>query len=262
MRVPTTLAARAAKLDALRVAAQRRIDDGDDWIGPLDRGLRRIGATWQESARVCSPAVWHARRTGHDVLKDLESRPTPGADLSAAQHRTWWHIYFTALRFDFRCRAIRTVFQAADPPGAEHADPYIRAHGTFAVIGRSQPAGLGMLDDLLADDDAAKSCEVLHVVLQGLWLGHLLPGRAERILHLAELAALFRSADPVARMRTAGALRQLGRYREALAAIDDAIDALPAGDPAVHADLVRERSLITCALDLVHQPSSTEGTPR
>jgi hypothetical protein len=259
---PTTVAARAAKLNALPSAAKCRIDEGEDWIGPLNRGLRLSGATWQESAQVCSPAVWHARRTGRDVLKDLESRPIPGADMSAPEHRTWWHLYFTAHRFDFRCQAIRTVFQALDPPGAAHADPYIRAHEVFAILGRSQPTGLGMLDDLLTEDDAAQSREVLHVVLQGLWLGHLLPGRAERILHLTALPVLARSADPVALMRTAGALRQLGRHRQALAAIDDAIEALPTGDPAVHADLVRERTLITCALDLAHQPTSTERTPR
>jgi hypothetical protein len=247
-----TAAARAAKLDVLRTAAQRGITEGGDWIGPLDRGLRLTGATWQESAHVCSPAVRHARRAGRDVLKDLESRPVPGADMSAPAHRTWWHLYFTSLRFDLRCGAIRTVFQALDPPGAENADPYIyiRAHDVFAVLGRSQPAGLGMLDNLLAEDDAARSREVLHVVLQGLWLGHLLPGRATRILHLAALPPLARTADPIALMRTAGALRQLGRYRHALAAIDDAIEAQPAGDPAVHADLVRERTLITTAFDM------------
>ncbi|SEO73555.1 hypothetical protein SAMN05216267_103931 [Actinacidiphila rubida] len=250
MTAPTTVGARAAKLDALRAAARRTIDEGKDWIGPLNRGLRLTDATWQESARVCSNAVWHARRTGRDVLKDLDSRPVPGADMSAPAHRTWWHLYFTALRFDFRCGSIRTVFQALDPPGAEHADPYIRAHEVFAVLGRSQPAGLGMLDDLLAQDEAATSREVLHVLLQGLWLGHLLPGRPERILHLTGLPPLSRTADPVALMRTAGALRQLGRPREALTTIDEAIEALPAGDPGVHADLVRERTLITTVLDM------------
>jgi hypothetical protein len=259
VRPPTTAAARAAGLDALSAAAKRRIDQGADWIGPLDRGLRLTGATWQESARVCSPAVWHARRTGRNVLKDLESRPVPGADMSAPAHRTWWHLYFTALRFDFRCRAIRTVFQALDPPGAEHADPYIRAHDVFAVLGRSQPAGLGMLDGLLAEDDVAQSSEVLHVVLQGLWLGHMLPGRAERILRLTRLRPLSRTADPVALMRRAGALRQLGRYRQALDALDDALEALPAGDPAVHADLVRERALVTTAFDLTRRALDEQG---
>jgi hypothetical protein len=251
---PTAVGARTAKLDALRAAAQRRITEGEEWIGPLDRTLRLTGATWQESARVCSPVVWHARRTARDVLKDLGHRPIPGADMSTPQHRTWWHLYFTAHRFDFRCTAIHTVFQALDPPGAEHADPYLRAHDVFAVLGRSQPAGLGMLDDLLADGEAAHSREVLHVVLQGLWLGHLLPGRAERILHLTGLPVLARSADPVALMRAAGALRQLGRHRQALDAIDDAIEALPAGDSTLHADLVRERTLITTALDLARRP--------
>jgi hypothetical protein len=83
---------------------------------------------------------------------------------------------------------------------------------------------------------------------------HLLPGRATRILRLPAFPELSRSADPVALMRKAGALRQPGRYRDALAATDNAIEVLPAGGPAVHADLVGERTLITVALDFVHRP--------
>ncbi|WP_235990966.1 hypothetical protein [Streptomyces ureilyticus] len=52
--------------------------------------------------------------------------------------------------------------------------------------------------------------------------------------------------------RVVGALRRLGRYDEGLAAIDRALDLLPPGDITVHADLVRERSLVTAARDL-HQ---------
>jgi hypothetical protein len=63
----------------------------------------------------------------------------------------------------------------------------------------------------------------------------------------------------VALMRKAGALRQLGRYRQALDALDDALEALPAGDPAVHADLVRERTLVTTAFDLTRRPPDEQG---
>ncbi|MFB7011578.1 MULTISPECIES: hypothetical protein [unclassified Streptomyces] len=61
----------------------------------------------------------------------------------------------------------------------------------------------------------------------------------------------------------AGALRRLGRYDEGLAAIDRALGLLPLGDIAVHADLVRERSLISAARDVhrnppAHAPGSTQ----
>ncbi|MEC3997149.1 hypothetical protein VSR01_28070 [Actinacidiphila sp. DG2A-62] len=242
--------ARARALTSLGTAARSRIDAAADWITPLADDLDRIGATWQESAQVCSATAWHARRVGRDTAGELAEIEAPPRSFTEPRWRPRWHLYCTALRFDFRCRALDTALHGASPLDVESADPYIRAHTAFAVLGQSKPAGLTMLDRLLADPEAAGSREVLHVVLHGLWLGHLLPHRPQRILRVASLGPLARPADPIALMRTAAALRQLGRYRAALATIDDAIDALPAGDATVHADLVRERTLITTALDL------------
>ncbi|MFE1836495.1 tetratricopeptide repeat protein [Streptomyces sviceus] len=56
--------------------------------------------------------------------------------------------------------------------------------------------------------------------------------------------------DPIALFRMASARRSLGQYPEALTAIDHALELLPPGELAVHADLVRERLLITTAHDL------------
>ncbi|MEV8410409.1 hypothetical protein AB0R12_32910, partial [Streptomyces niveus] len=65
--------------------------------------------------------------------------------------------------------------------------------------------------------------------------------------------------DPIALFRMAGALRRLGRCDEGLAAIDRALDLLPPGDLTVHADLVRERSLIAVARDLHQRPQARTG---
>jgi hypothetical protein len=246
-------APRTKALAAVIAATRDRIDAGQDWVAPLDRGLRRMAATWQESSRVCSTTTWHARRAGRDPIADvrsLDGRPvSPQTGPFPHEERARWHIHLTALRFDFRCQTLISLFKAPTRAAAPPADPYIRGHRVFALLGRSQERGLAMLDDLLAEDEASRSREVLHVALQGLWLGHLLPRRAERILQLTALPALSTTPDPIALMRKAGAFRQLGCYRQALDVIDDAIDALPASDPSVHADLVRERALIALALD-------------
>ncbi|WP_180303627.1 hypothetical protein [Streptomyces sp. JV178] len=61
--------------------------------------------------------------------------------------------------------------------------------------------------------------------------------------------------------REAGALRQLGRYDDGLAAIDRALDLLPPGDVSVHADLVRERSLIAAVGEVSLSAHTIGGTP-
>ncbi|GGR08467.1 hypothetical protein [Kitasatospora griseola] len=56
--------------------------------------------------------------------------------------------------------------------------------------------------------------------------------------------------------RTATAWRSLGRRSEALDAIDSAIEALDPDQPDVHADMVRERALITA---LAREPQHHRG---
>ncbi|MGP3756893.1 hypothetical protein [Streptomyces sp. IBSNAI001] len=120
----------------------------------------------------------------------------------------------------------------------------------FALLGQPRPEGLVVMDEVLSE--AEEHPKTLHVLLHGLWLGQDLDRGAERLLALSSRPTLATGTGPIVLFRVAGALRRLGRYAEGLVAIDRAIDSLPPGDPSVHADLVRERSLLCAARDL-HQ---------
>ena len=121
------------------------------------------------------------------------------------------------------------------------------------------------MDEVLTE--AEEHPKTLHVLLHGLWLGQDLDQGAERLLALSSRPALATATgtgtgtgtDPIVLFRVAGALRRLGRYDEGLSAIDRAIDWLPPGDISVHADLVRERSLLCATRDL-HQHRSPTRT--
>ncbi|MFD5478588.1 hypothetical protein [Streptomyces hawaiiensis] len=102
---------------------------------------------------------------------------------------------------------------------------------------------------------AALHTKTLHVLLHGRRLGQDLDQGAERLLALSSRPAPATGPDPIVLFRVAGALHRLGRYDEGLGAIDRAIDCLPPGDTSVHADLVRERSLLCAARDVqLHGP--------
>ncbi|MGK4906426.1 hypothetical protein [Streptomyces albus] len=90
----------------------------------------------------------------------------------------------------------------------------------------------------------------MHVLLHGLWLGQGLDNGAERLLALNALPPFAEGQDLIVLFRVCGALRRLGRYDRALATIDRALDLLPPGDVSVHADLARERTLISTARGL------------
>ncbi|MER5782641.1 tetratricopeptide repeat protein [Streptomyces mobaraensis] len=243
----TTNPERAAVLEHVRAAAATAVAAGDTWPDVLADLLSDIDATWQESAEVCADIAWQARATGTSALLVLrpEQITDPVSDpVIARAHR---HLYLAGLRYDFRCPSIEALFDRMPPAVVHHLDVYSRALWAFALLGQSRTGGFAVMDQVL--DGADDHPKVLQVLLHGLWLGHRLPDREERMLRLLDRPPFADRTDPVALFREAAALRGLGNYRKALDIIDRALDLLPPGDPSVHADFVRERSLITAAGD-------------
>ncbi|MFB6771762.1 tetratricopeptide repeat protein [Streptomyces sp. NPDC056337] len=98
--------------------------------------------------------------------------------------------------------------------------------------------------------------KVLHTLLHGLWLGDGLPHRHEQMLGILSRPPFRGRTDALALFREATLLRETRRFAEALTTIDQALELLPPGDPAVHDDLVRERALTLMARDgaATHSP--------
>ncbi|MFD9817491.1 hypothetical protein [Streptomyces violascens] len=236
----TTALARAASIAIESVS-------GSEWPFRLAEALRDLDATWWESAEVCADVAWQARAAGISALGLLnpEHVTTPGTEVAIG--RTYRHLYLGTLRYDFRCRTIESLANQL-PLSVLNEDPYSWALYAFSRLGQSRSDGLAVLERVLAA--ATDHPKTLHVLLHGLWLGAMLPGRAPMMLALVGLLPDGGKQDPIALFRMASARRSLGHYPEALTAIDHALDVLPAGQLAVHADLVRERSLITAAHDL------------
>ncbi|MER0483150.1 hypothetical protein ABR737_33265 [Streptomyces sp. Edi2] len=225
------------------------------WPVRLAGDLRELDADWRESAEVCANAAWAARSAGHSVLGLLSPEQATAAGPDPVTSRTFRHLYLSALRFDFRCPTLQAVIEQLPSTTLRSLDCYSRALYAFALLGQSRPEGLALMDEVLAE--AGEHAKTLHVLLHGLWLGQDLEQGAERLLALSSRPGFDTDRDPILLFRVAGALRRLGRYDEGLAAIDRALDLLPPGDITVHADLVRERSLIAAARDL---PSPKGGT--
>nr|BEK67587.1 hypothetical protein KPHV_48140 [Kitasatospora purpeofusca] len=242
---------RDAALAAVRMLIEHEIDAGRPWPAEAARWLSRANADWQTSAALANHLSWYARCRRNSALAHLtgtDHLSQPGTDRIHAQALR--HIHLVGLRFDFRCRGIQQLVDQT--PQRERAlwDPYTRALAAFALLGRSAPDALEAMDRSLAE--AGDNPQVCHALLHGLWLGDGLPDQAEQILKLAAWPT-FDDGDPIMLFRTATAWRSLGRRAEALAAIDSALEALDPNQPDAHADLVRERALIT-ALAQAPQP--------
>ncbi|MEV5486384.1 MULTISPECIES: tetratricopeptide repeat protein [Streptomyces] len=256
MTLPVRRPGRAhALLDAEARAAADPADPS--WPVRLAEDLRELDADWRESAEVCANAAWAARSAGHSVLGLLSPEQVTAAGPDPVTSRTFRHLYMSALRFDFRCPTLQAFIEQLPSTTLRSLDCYSRALYAFALLGQSRPEGLALMDEVLAE--AGEHTKTLHVLLHGLWLGQGLEQGAARLLALSSRPGFDTDRDPILLFRVAGALRRLGRYDEGLTAIDRALDLLPPGDIAVHADLVRERSLIAAVRDMPY-PSPAGGT--
>lgn len=234
---------RSAALDVARALVERLIDEGQPWTDCAAAWLSRAQADWQTSAVFCNQTAWYARSRRNSATTHLTGTNHLAASGADPVHdRALRHLQLVALRYDFRCQSIQTLIDTVPTEPRERWDPYTRALEAFALLGQSSPRGLAAMRRSLAE--AGDNAAVLHALLHGLWLADDLPDQAEQILHLAAHPA-FATNDPIALMRKATALRLLGRRTDALDTIGRAMEALGPDAPDVHADLVRERSLIT-----------------
>lgn len=258
MNLPTRTPGRVLDLLHAQARATGRLAD-PSWPARLAEDLRELAANWRESAQVCADTAWAARAAGHSVLGLLGPEQVSAAGPDPVTARTHRHLYLSALRYDFRCRTLQAFVEQLPAGVRSSLDCYSRALYAFALLGQSRHEGLAVMDEVLAE--AGDHGKTRHVLLHGLWLGQDLDRGAERLLALSTGPPFDTGSDPIALFRAAGALRRLGRYDEGLTAIDRALDLLPPGDTAVHADLVRERSLIAAVRDLYQRsPARTGGT--
>ncbi|MGW7423625.1 hypothetical protein ACWGJB_26915 [Streptomyces sp. NPDC054813] len=258
MSLPVRRPGRALALLQTRSRATATPAD-PSWPARLATDLRELDADWRESAEVCADAAWTARATGHSILNLLGSDQITATDRDPVTARTYRHLYLSALRYDFRCPTLQALVEQLPKSALAALDCYSRALYALALLGQSRPKGLALMEEVL--NEAGEHPKTLHVLLHGLWLGQDLDQGAERLLALSTRPPFDTGKDPIVLFRVAGALRQLGRYDEGLAAIDRALDLLPPGDVAVHADLVRERSLVAAARDLHQHTRATGGRP-
>lgn len=243
----------------VRTRVAEEIASGRDWTREAALWLERGGADWAESAHVTGDLAWRARAEGRSALVFLTGAHVAGADPLTPYGRGLWHSFLTTLRYDFRCGAIEEFFSLR-AAGRADLDPYSDAMRAFALLGRSRIRGLDLLESVMAR--AAHDGKAVHALLHGLWLGEQLPDQPQRMLELLRAPAFARGLGAEALFRKAGALRRLRRFDEALAALQGAIDRLDPCEVVVHADCVRERSLILAERDVYRRgPAPDDAAP-
>jgi len=216
--------------------------NGEDWIAQTLRWAERGCPNWQTSAWLCDHVARIARTLGHSVLSHVGVSDLALADTATTRGRALHHLYLSALRRDLRFGQLETLLTHAS--AQRSWDPYAQSCHAAGLLGQDRPDATFAADQARLEADADPTC--LHALLHGLYHAFALPSRAELILKIVEAAPFNTGPDPVVELRRSRALRTLGRFHDALAAINRGLTALEPEEFHTHADLVAERGLILC----------------
>jgi tetratricopeptide (TPR) repeat protein len=213
---------RLARRDVLRQAGPDQ-----DWTGSAVRWLVDMAATWSESAEFCGKLGRRAREQRNAARPYLAADRILSGDLTTVAGRAWLHLYVSSLRYEFRTAALEHAIESMPVPVAR-LDPYVHSVYAFALLAQNKPEAVRELEAVLgrADDDPS----VLHALVDGLRFAERIPNQLEMLLDLLRRPTFSERRDTTILFREAFALRRLGRYDEALAAIDRSLALLSPND--------------------------------
>jgi tetratricopeptide (TPR) repeat protein len=214
---------RLGRRDALRHATT----PDRDWTGVAVRWIVDMGATWAESAEFCGKLGRRAREQRNAARPYLAADRILTGDVFSVAGRAWLHLYLSSLRYEFRTAALEHAIESM-PVQVSRLDPYSHSLYAFALLAQNKPEAGPEVDAVLtrADDDPS----VLHALIDGLRFAERLPNHIEVMLGLLRRPTFSDRRDTTILFREAFALRRLGRYDEALAAIDRSLALLSPND--------------------------------
>ncbi|WP_370365278.1 hypothetical protein [Catenulispora sp. GP43] len=226
---------RLAAFDAIAKLAE----DGQSWVDTTVAWLDLGGATWQESANVCAEVGFQAYLT--DKPDTISLAAIKGSDPRSVVGRALLHLHLAALRLAYRWEDMEQCLVSLGPDIGE-LDPYSRAYHVFALLAENHPDALAEMNALLevAEDDY----RVTLSLVEGLRLSRGVPDQGEQMLRLLDRPVMAESASPDPLYRKAFALRKLGRYDEALRAVDECLQRISPLQVRDRVRIVQERDLI------------------
>jgi tetratricopeptide (TPR) repeat protein len=207
---------------------RRSIEAGKDWTGAAIRWLVDLDADWSESGEFCAKLCRVSRELRNTARPYLNADDIARSDLSAVPGRARLHLYLTSLRYEFR-GAVLEHFVESLPRALSSLDPYTHALYAWALLVQNKQEGVAEMNAVLArggEDDRS----VLHALQDGLAYAERIPDAAELMLTLWRRPGPAAWRDETVLLREARALRQLGRYDEALAAVDRSLMLLQPND--------------------------------
>ena len=212
-----------------------------------NREWPRLLEGWCQEARISddlaipiiNAITWNARERGASALLGMSVEDLHDSRLDPDHLKFRSYIFLTSARYNFDFSLIHRGFSYLPEPFRSSTE-YLTALKLFARMGQRRDYELSTVEEVQSETDSDK---VLQLLLHALWFTDG-EREAELMITIADKLLSQNRADSVTYMRKATALRRLGKYSLATAAIDQAISTLDASETKIHQDYVRERELI------------------
>jgi tetratricopeptide (TPR) repeat protein len=233
--------------------AARTSSDGLGWIAGVAHSAEQYGLSAPEIRRVATDLAWMARVAKQRYPGAPEWDAARGVSGSRTQRLVLAYVHGQRLRFDYRFREILARCNEWLPEF--HDDALILSFAAFGGLGSRALNGLDLYNRAVQAPDADTKSR--HVCLTAIWFADHVEDQAETLLRLSDEMMARGEDDENIHYRRATALRQLGRYDDALKEIHLAIDLFGVGEPLVHEQYAQERRTIIATRDMQKQAAET-----
>jgi tetratricopeptide (TPR) repeat protein len=221
-----------------------------DWIAELATLAGQYGLAVPEIRAAVTDLAWLARMNGQRYPDRADWDAARGVTGSPTKRLVLAYAHAQRLRFDFKFAQLRT---SCNEWLAEFSgDALILSLAAFAGLGARASNGMDLLTRAVESPDADEKSR--QVCLAAIGFADHVEGQAETLLSLSNDMMARGEDNENVHYRRAAALRKLGRYDEALAEADRAMDLLDAaGSTLVQEQYSQERRAIIAAQDMRQQ---------
>jgi tetratricopeptide (TPR) repeat protein len=233
--------------------APRTSSDGLGWIAELAVSAERYDLSLPGIRRAATDLAWLARLAEQRYPGELEWGSVRGLGGSATQRLVLAYVHGQRLRFDYRFRELQT--RCNEWLGEFHDDALILGFAAFGGLGTRALNGLNLFTRAVEAPDADDKSR--QVCLSAVWFADHLEDQPEILLRLSDEMMARGESNANIHYRRAAALRRLGRYDDALAEVDLAIDLFGVGNIMVHEQYAQERRTIIHTRDMNRRAEET-----
>lgn len=220
-----------------------------EWIAELGVRAERYGLSVPDIRRTATDLAWLARMAKQRYPDETEW--TAARDLSGSRTRRLVLAYVHGQRFRFDYRFAQLQSHCNDWLAEFADDALILSLAAFAALGSRAPHGMDLFRRAVKAPGGDNKSR--HACLMAIWFADHVDEQPQILLELSNDMIARGEDNEVVHYRRACALRNLGRYDEALIEIDRAIDLLGVGDVLVHEQFAQERRTIITTQDLRRQ---------